>query len=72
MDEMEATFMKNASVLLQDEMSLAQSMKKYVSQIKKDVAADPETARQEAKDALIRTGVATCKGNLKKVIVSWE
>lgn len=64
--------MKTAVVLRQDEMAMVRSMEKYVSTIQKSALADPEQAKQDARKALIRTGVATSNGNLKKVIVSWE
>lgn len=72
MDKKEALFMETAVILRKDEMAMAQAMKKYVCEMQKDALKNPESAKKEAKKALIRTGVATPRGNLKKIIVSWE
>ena len=73
MDEKEALlFMRNAIILRQSEMEITKAMEGYVVAVKTDVAKNPEKARKEARKALVRTGVMTTKGSLKKKIVSWE
>lgn len=58
------------SVLLEkNDEKLIKGMEEYVRRLREKAGED---ARQEAIQALIRTGVATEDGKLKKNIVSWE
>lgn len=52
-----------------DEMGFISGMSKYIENLR---AQSPEEAEKTAKEALIRTGVITKDGKIKKSIVSWE
>lgn len=47
-------------------------MKKYLSILEREGKKSKTEAYTSAKEALIRTGVATASGKTKKKIVSWE
>ena len=47
-------------------------MKDYVNALKKRMKDSDNKTYEEAKDALIRTGVMTKNGRPKKKIVNWE
>lgn len=72
MDEKEAMFMKSAAILRKKEMQRVDAMRKYVDAKQVQAKKFPVIAREEARGALVRTGVITKAGNPKKVIVSWE
>ncbi len=72
MDEKEAMFMNTAAILRKNEMQRVTAMRKYVVAKQAQAKESPVIAREEAKGALVRTGVITKGGNPKKVIVSWE
>ena len=72
MDEKEATFVKTAAILRKNEMQRVTAMRKYVVAMQVQAKKSPATAKEEARGALVRTGVITKAGNPKKVIVSWE
>lgn len=72
MDRKGETFMSVSAVLREDEMKRVRAMQKYVDKMRIQAQEEPDTARIEARRALVRTGVITKKGNPKKVIVSWE
>lgn len=55
-----------------NEAELAEEMKRYVSHLREQQKYNNAAVKTEAKKALIRTGVLTRNGNLKKKIVSWE
>lgn len=52
-----------------DDQAFIKGMAEYLQKLK---ALPQEMARQEAREALIRTGVLTKDGKSKKSIVSWE
>lgn len=72
MDKKEAMFMKTAAILRKNEMQRVVAMQKYVVAKQTQARKEPAVAREEAKGALVRTGVITKGGNTKRVIVSWE
>ena len=54
------------------ENSLAEGMKKYIAKIIEEGIKSPEKTREEAIEALKRTGVLSEDGKTKDEIVSWE
>lgn len=72
MSKREATFVKVAAALREDEMQKVVAMQKYVSEKKNQAKQTPELAKEDAQKALKRTGVVSRRGIPKKVIVSWE
>lgn len=72
MDKKEAMFMKTAAILRKNEMQRVTAMRKYVTAKQTQAKKSPAIAKEEARGALVRTGVITKSGKPKKVIVSWE
>lgn len=68
----EVDVMSTAVKLRQIDNIFIEEMDKYIEKLEKQQARSNESALQEANEALVRTGVCTKKGNLKKKIVSWE
>ncbi len=64
--------MVNTITYNQKENSIAEEMKKYLSILERQSKKSKTEAYASAKEALIRTGVATASGKTKKKIVSWE
>lgn len=63
----------NTTVKLQTtDEELIKAMGKYVCNLKKQQNRPSEKMYNEAKSALVRTGVVTKRGKTKKRIVSWE
>ncbi len=60
---------ETAASLQLDDQNFIQSMTEYIKTLR---AQTPEIAREEARNALYRTGVTTKDGKLKDSIVSWE
>jgi len=58
--------------LIDSEKDITRAMDSYISELKRVKKESPEKAYNDAKKALIRTGVMTKNGNMKKKIVSWE
>lgn len=48
-----------------------EAMKEYIEKLRKQQTESPEEARNDAREALIRTGVLEADGSPKKSIVSW-
>ena len=65
----EATFLKIAVSLQERQAEYTRGMDAYIERLKNQ---EPDTARENAMRALVRTGVVTRNGNPKKKIVSWE
>ena len=65
----EVNAMTTAVKLQQSDKEYIEGMKRYLEELKQQ---PPEQAKDEAKKALIRTGVLTRNGKPKKTIVSWE
>lgn len=72
MNEKEEVFMKTATALRKKEMQRVAAMRKYVATKQAQAKKEPTAASEDARGALVRTGVITKNGNPKKVIVSWE
>lgn len=62
--------MVNTIVYKQKENSIAEEMGKYLKILEKQSKKSKTEAYDSAKEALIRTGVATASGKIKKKIVS--
>ncbi len=56
----------------QNEEKYLKDMRNYVSALKRKKSASDNKVCEEAKDALIRTGVLNKNGRPKKKIVNWE
>ena len=54
------------------ENSLVEGMKKYIAKLMEEGTKAPEKTREEAIEALTRTGVLSEDGKTKDEIVSWE
>lgn len=65
----EGSAMEAAIRFQNDDQKMIQEMAAYIKKLK---AQPRETAKKEAKEALIRTGITTKDGKLKDSIVSWE
>lgn len=61
--------MRTTIALQADEKKMLDRMSQYIKALQEQ---PPKTAQQEAKKALIRTGVISKSGKLKDSIVSWE
>ena len=61
--------MSIAVKLQEQDNKFIEEMQKYLKELQ---SKSPEEAKQEAQEALLRTGVTTKSGKLKKSIVSWE
>ncbi len=59
-----------AELLQKEDDNYLDGMKKYFNELKKKQEESPQKASNDAKKALIRTGVANSKGKIKKKIVS--
>lgn len=69
----EVDAMTTATMLQKEEFQFAKEMEAYVKELKSLRKQNGEEEyRQEALEALRRTGVVTAKGNTRKKIVSWE
>lgn len=68
-DEGGISMPETAMRLQADERDFIHGMTAYIKKLK---ALAPEEAQKDAKEALIRTGVLTKDGKIKKSIVSWE
>lgn len=64
--------MSTATLLQKEEYQFAKEMEAYVESMKQRKDEAGNSLYDEAKKALVRTGVITPKGNTKKKIVSWE
>lgn len=65
--------MTTATILEKEEYKFANEMEKYVKELKSMRKRNGEAeCREEALEALKRTGVVTRNGNTRKKIVSWE
>lgn len=60
------------TIINQKEKNIAEEMKKFLKTLERQSKKSKMEAYDSAKEALIRTGVATTKGKTKKKIVSWE
>lgn len=49
-----------------------QKMEDYINMFEKLIAENPEKAKKEAKESLIRSGIANENGDIKEIIVSWD
>ena len=68
----EVDVMSTAVKLRQLDNIFIEEMDNYIKKLEKQKNDSKEIALQEAKEALVRTGVCTKKGNVKRKIVSWE
>lgn len=68
----EVDAMSTAVKLRAAEVEFIKEMDNYVLRLKKQQIESSENAYNEAKSALLRTGVITKSGKTKKKIVSWE
>lgn len=68
----EIDVMSTAAKLSKSERKYLVEMDNYIVKLKKMEHASGEAACNEAKKALLRTGVVTRSGKAKKKIVSWE
>lgn len=64
--------MVNNIIYNQKENSIAEEMKKFLKTLERQSKKSETEAYALAREALIRTGVATASGKTKKKIVSWE
>ena len=58
--------------IINQKKNIAEEMKKFLKTLERQSKKSKMEAYNSAKEALIRTGVATAKGKIKKKIVSWE
>lgn len=70
--EVEVDIMSTAMKIRRDEFEYATQMRGYVDNLRKQVAQNPAQAKKDARSALVRTGVLSSNGRIKKKIVSWE
>lgn len=56
----------------EDEDILLQEMRLYLNRLQIQIEVDPLSAKQDAHEALMRTGITTKNGKIKKTIISWE
>lgn len=68
----EVDVMSTAVKLRQLDNIFIEEMDNYIKMLEKQMTDSKEIAIQEAKEALIRTGVSNKNGSIKKKIVSWE
>lgn len=62
---------KNTQTRYPDE-GYVEAMDYFITKLKKQKEISINSARKDAKEALIRTGVATKNGKTKNKIVSWD
>lgn len=70
--EREVDVMSTSVILRTDEVKFIKEMENYVIKLKKQQIESRKNAYNDAKKALLRTGVVTRSGKTKKKIVSWE
>lgn len=61
-----------ANKIMYDERILVRELQDYINKLVAQQEISESDARQEAFDALQRTGVITPEGEIKEKIVSWE
>lgn len=64
--------MNTAVRLLEEEKTFTEMINRYIREMQTKKQKNPEKAQKEAKEILVRTGVATESGETKDKIVSWE
>ncbi len=64
--------MSTAVRLREDELIFANEMRNYVQTLREAYAHSPLDACEDAREALLRTGVTSSDGATKEKIVSWE
>lgn len=68
----EVSALSTAIKLRENEARYLRDMEIYIKRLEDEQVKSKEIAYQEAKKALIRTGVMDKDGKMKKKIVSWE
>lgn len=68
----EVVNMKPAVLLREDETVYIREMDLYIAKLRKQLDSSKIKAREDARQALLRTGVITNDGKTKENIVSWE
>lgn len=68
----EVSALSTAIKLRENEARYLKDMEIYIKRLEDEQVKSKENAYQEAKKALIRTGVMDKNGKMKKKIVSWE
>lgn len=68
----EVSALSTAIKLRENEARYLRDMEIYIKRLEDEQVKSKESAYQEAKKALIRTGVMDKDGKMKKKIVSWE